>query len=79
MILQGICRFGKTQLMTPVLRLLNTRDLCHYKGVKLRAGQLEMARIKDFHSKLKHQQVTNQDAADYYGIPLALFESQLQR
>tara|TARA_R100000322_G_scaffold165889_1_gene131665 strand:- start:737 stop:979 length:243 start_codon:yes stop_codon:yes gene_type:complete len=77
LILKEICRFGKTTDMASKLRLITTHDLCLYKHVKLRAAQKEMVRIKDFHNKLKHQQVTNLDAADYYGIPLSLFESSL--
>ncbi len=57
------------------LRIIRTQDLKHYKRVQLRAAQLEMRRIKDYHDKAKHQAVTNVEAAEYYGIPLELFEA----
>ena len=56
------------------LRIISTKDLQKWKKVQLRAAQIEMNRIRDYYDKASHQYLTNKEAADYYGIPLELFE-----
>lgn len=65
--------------MKKPIRIISTKDLSLYKGVKLRSGQIEMQRIKFYYDKLKHQEITNIEAAEYYGIPVTLFEDTISR
>jgi hypothetical protein len=60
------------------MKIITTKDLCQFKGVQLRAAQLEMSKIKDYHDKEKHQLVSSSEAAEYYGIPESLFLESLQ-
>ncbi|HET8838540.1 MAG TPA: hypothetical protein VFM82_06035 [Flavobacteriaceae bacterium] len=56
------------------LRIIRTKDLALWKGVQIRAAQREMERIRDYFDKASHQYVTNEEAAEYYGIPASLFD-----
>ena len=60
------------------LRIICTKDLTIWKGVQLRAAQREMRKIMDYFDKLPHQYITNQEAAEYYGIPITLFDQKTQ-
>ena len=56
------------------LRIISTRDLCLWKGVQIRAAQREMKLIRDYFDKAAHHYLTNEEAAEYYDIPVSLFD-----
>lgn len=65
----------KMNVMDIDLRIIGTKDISLWKGVQLRSAQREMNRIRDYFDKASHQYITNEEVAEYYGIPVELFEA----
>ena len=56
------------------LRLIDARDLAELRKISMSAAYQSLEKIKKGLGKMKHQYVTNQEAAKYLGIKIADFE-----